>query len=250
MLPHPRPSLGGSKGRSAAKDGGKRLFCLAMQSGSGRHEKPVALATDLKGLPRPRRKIAAFPSLRLRRSRRSRPSAQFSHSRGPGGRVFRTAFWRRPGGYDLVRRRDRRPSAREMGPIASRRHGGRDGLMARSFSGGCSVPVGMVGMVGVPPDRWAMGELTKPARPAVSGRDWGWSGAQPIGAVGFCASSAASTGAGSFFGATDFGRVSPQIRRWLFRRGAHGPVRLVECLWWGPGRGSDWGFDVFRGCKL
>ena len=31
-----------------------------MQSGPGRHKKAVAFATDLKGMPRPRRKIAAF----------------------------------------------------------------------------------------------------------------------------------------------------------------------------------------------
>ena len=131
LPPHPRPSLGGSKGRSAAKDGGKRLFCFAMQSGPGRHEKPVALATDLKGLPRPRRKIAAFPSLRLRRSRRSRPSAQFSHLRGPGGRAFRTAFWRSFGDDKLVLTKVRLSMARKA---ALCRRGHRPHFSARPAS--------------------------------------------------------------------------------------------------------------------
>ena len=71
--PHRACAMGWPQGRSAAEDGGGRLSCLARNGQTG---VPTGLA-PWGGKPRGRKSIR--PPLRLRRSRRSRPSARSSH---------------------------------------------------------------------------------------------------------------------------------------------------------------------------
>ena len=71
--PHRAGAMGWALGRSAAEDGGGRLSCLARNGRTGVPARLVAWG----GKPRGRKSIR--PPLRLRRSRRSRPSARSSH---------------------------------------------------------------------------------------------------------------------------------------------------------------------------
>jgi hypothetical protein len=71
--PHRTGAMGWALGRSAAEDGGGRLSCFARNGQTGVPARLVAWG----GKPRGRKLIR--PPLRLRRSRRSRPSARSSH---------------------------------------------------------------------------------------------------------------------------------------------------------------------------
>ena len=131
-----RRSTAHPPGRSAAEDGGGETFLARARN--GRTGVPARQAAR-GGKPRGRKSIR--PPLRLRRSRRSRPSTRSRHERPHESRALNSALRRRRGGHQTdrtrgpaLRAREKKPQ-RTQGSLAASRNQRRTGHRAGAIVG-------------------------------------------------------------------------------------------------------------------